>query len=118
MLRLHRLLAKFKHLICSIIIFEDYYLQYDVCYFYRKKKFVQKEDIIDYGGGYRDTLTSISEELVETGENPKVKCLKKCANSDSYRLNESATDEQDREFFVMLGALLAFAFLSGQCFGI
>ena len=48
---------------------------------------------MDLGGGYRDTLTSISEELVETGEDRKVKCLKKCANSDSFRLNEEATDE-------------------------
>ena len=47
-----------------------------------------------------------------------MKCLKKCANSDAYRLNEQATDANDRELFIMLGALLAFAFLSGQCFGI
>ena len=50
-------------------------------------------DVLDLGGGYRDTLTSISEELVETGEDRKVKCLKKCANSEFFRLNEEATDE-------------------------
>ena len=56
----------------------------------RKKK---DGDVLDLGGGYRDTLTSISEELVETGEDRKVKCLKKCANSELFRLNEEATDE-------------------------
>lgn len=77
-----------------------------------------KGDVLDLGGGYRDTMTNIIGELAESGDNRKVICLIKCTKSDSFRLNEQATSKEDRELFVMLGAILAFAFLTGQCFGV
>ena len=64
-------------------------------------------------------MESICNELVDTSENAKVKCLKKCPDSENFMINSDPIDnDEDRELFVYLGAILAFSFLSGQCFDV
>ena len=80
----------------------------------------ESKTLHDLGGAYNDALTSINLELMDTSEKRRIKCLKKCPNESTYLLNELAETEErkDREIFIFLGGLLAFAFLTGQCFGV
>ena len=75
----------------------------------------KKVKLYDLGGAYNDAMSSINIELMETSSDRKIQCLKQCPNKSTYMINEQAeTEEQeDRELFVFLGGLLAFAFLTG-----
>ena len=68
-------------------------------------------------------MTDILEELIDTSENRKVKCLKASPDipegaQETFILNEKATEEADSDLFVCLGAFFAFSFLTGQAFGV
>ena len=75
-----------------------------------------KENLVDAGGAYNDAMSCINSELMDTKEDRKIQCLKQCPSYKGvYMINERArTEEQeDRDLLMFLGAILAFAFLTG-----
>ena len=78
----------------------------------------KKDQVIDAGGAYRDIMSSINDELIDTKEGRKVKCLKMSPGipqgaQETFMLNDKATQDADRDLFVCLGGFLAFSFLTG-----
>ena len=68
-------------------------------------------------------MTDILEELIDTSDNRKVKCLKPSPDIpegviETLILNEEASEVADSDFFKCLGAFFAFSFLTGQSFGV